>query len=642
VIARRVWSEANSELERVRAPRRARRFDVSALLRLTAAASVDDLWARLLARAPFPPAIDARDHERLVPGDTSRVVAAAESALARRVDLLGSGPVDLGTPIDWHRDFKTGYKWPPQFWRSIDYTNPERPSDVKIPWELSRVQWLIPCGQAYLLTGDERFALGARDVLDEWIDANPYAQSVNWAVTMEAAIRIFTWSWLFGALGQSAAWAVPTFRERFLEALYLHGDFTARNLERSDINGNHFTADAAGLTVAGTLFGRGDWADIGWRILCTELPRQVYPDGVDFEASTAYHRLVGELFLLPALYREQLGQPVPSEYRRRVTAMGRFTAAYIRPDGSAPAWGDADDARALPLDGAHPNDHRGFLGTIAAAWDVDELRARCSGPRAQAAWLLGSERAETLPIEAVPPESARFDHGGVFVLASERDHVFIDCGPVGLAGRGGHGHNDCLSLDAVLDGSRIAVDPGSYVYTASWEWRNRFRSTAVHTTPIVDGHEQATLVPELLWSLGNEATPEVRSFDPVRGVFVGAHRGYLRFAPGVLVVRTIELDGERHRLTIRDEFEGDGDHEISLLLQLSDRAAIERVDEASMRLAVDGRAFLVSSGDPTDWEVTVDTGWISPSYGIKNEAPCLRWHRSGQLRPLRVEVAPAE
>jgi hypothetical protein len=134
----------------------------------------------------------------------------------------------------------------------------------------------------------------------------------------------------------------------------------------------------------------------------------------------------------------------------------------------------------------------------------------------------------------------------------------------------------------------------------------------------------------------------VRSFDPVRGVFVGAHRGYLRFAPGVLVVRTIELDGERHRLTIRDEFEGDGDHEISLLLQLSDRAAIERVDEASMRLAVDGRAFLVSSGDPTDWEVTVDTGWISPSYGIKNEAPCLRWHRSGQLRPLRVEVAPAE
>jgi len=210
-----VWSEANSELERARAPRRARKLDAAALLRLTAADTVDDLWTTLLARAPFAPTIDAGDHERLVPGDTSRVVAAAESALARRVDLLGSGPVELGTPVDGHRDFKTGYEWAPRFWRSIDYTNPGRPSDVKVPWELSRVQWLIPCGQAYLLTGDERFAVGARDLLDEWIHANPYAQSVNWAVTMEAAIRIFTWSWLFGALGRSSAWKHPAFRERF-------------------------------------------------------------------------------------------------------------------------------------------------------------------------------------------------------------------------------------------------------------------------------------------------------------------------------------------------------------------------------------------------------------------------------------------
>ena len=33
---------------------------------------------------------------------------AAEAARARRVDLLGSGPVQLGAPIDWHRDFKSG------------------------------------------------------------------------------------------------------------------------------------------------------------------------------------------------------------------------------------------------------------------------------------------------------------------------------------------------------------------------------------------------------------------------------------------------------------------------------------------------------------------------------------------------------
>ena len=110
VIARRAWAEATSELERVRAPRRARGFDGKTLLRVTGDASVDDLWSRLLTRAPFVRAPDPATHERVVPGDTARVIAAAEAALARRADLLGSGPVDLGAPIDWHRDFKTGHQ----------------------------------------------------------------------------------------------------------------------------------------------------------------------------------------------------------------------------------------------------------------------------------------------------------------------------------------------------------------------------------------------------------------------------------------------------------------------------------------------------------------------------------------------------
>ena len=37
-----------------------------------------------------------------------RSLARAEDAVARRVDLLGSGPFELGRPIDWLRDPKTG------------------------------------------------------------------------------------------------------------------------------------------------------------------------------------------------------------------------------------------------------------------------------------------------------------------------------------------------------------------------------------------------------------------------------------------------------------------------------------------------------------------------------------------------------
>src|SRR6185503_11804306 len=101
-------------------------------------------------------------------------------------------------------------------------------------WELSRMQWLIPLGQAYQLTGDERYAAAARDVLEQWIAANPYGCSVNWGVTMEPAIRILTWTWLFHAFCDSLAWADRGFRGAFLASLYLHGEFTERFIERAD------------------------------------------------------------------------------------------------------------------------------------------------------------------------------------------------------------------------------------------------------------------------------------------------------------------------------------------------------------------------------------------------------------------------
>ncbi len=51
-----------------------------------------------------------------------------------------------------------------------------------------------------------------------------------------------------------------------------------------------------------------------------------------------------------------------------------------------------------------------------------------------------------------------------------------------MRGRGGHGHNDILSFELFLNGFNVVTDCGAYLYTASREWRNRFRSTAFHNT----------------------------------------------------------------------------------------------------------------------------------------------------------------
>ena len=129
--------------------------------------------------------------------------------------------------------------------------------DIKVPWELSRLQWLIPVGQAYLLTGDERYSLSVRKIVEDWIGDNPLGIGVNWSCTMEVALRSITLIWLFKVFYKSAAWKDNKFRSTFLKKVYLHGSFIRHNLEWSDVNGNHLTTNATGLVVIGLFFTNG-------------------------------------------------------------------------------------------------------------------------------------------------------------------------------------------------------------------------------------------------------------------------------------------------------------------------------------------------------------------------------------------------
>lgn len=642
--------EARTELDRFVVHRSAR-LQLVQLLRVFEATSLLEFWDYLASRSypAFTGLIGRTVGNKLDSSEQQLILVNAEHAMAHEVDLLGSGPVKLGKKIDWHRDFKSGFDWPPRYFRDIDYGNPERRSDVKVPWELSRLQWLIPVGQAYLMTEDERYAEAVRAIIDDWIEQNPYARSVNWACTMEAALRILTWTWFFHVFHGSRAWADTSFRERFLRALYLHVEFTERHLEYSDVNGNHCTADAAGLVFGGLFLGRGKtaerWQRKGWQLLNDELPRQVFFDGVDFEASVAYHRLVLELFLLPALYRQRLGLTVDDSYRDRLCAMARFSGAYSRADGTVPLWGDADDARALPFGFQSINDHRYLSGIVGLAFEDKELVDRTSGPRSEAFWLFGAESASRL--DSYPrqkPASEAFKDGGFFIMRNDRDHVFIDCGPVGLAGRGGHGHNDCLAFEAMLDGTHLISDCGAYVYTESYAERNAFRSTAYHNTPQIDGVEINRFIqPDHLWNLHNDARPHPIAWDTDDEftIFAGSHTGYLKAHPPVVPIRTILLDHMLHSLLIFDDFEGGGEHAVEVPLHLA--PGVEAFAEAGdvVRLTAAGVSFRVLWHASQDYSLHISPARVSPSYGKVVPTIRLSWTRQvACLRPLFVCVIP--
>jgi hypothetical protein len=228
-------------------------------------------------------------------------------------------------------------------------------------------------------------------------------------------------------------------------------------------------------------------------------------------------------------------------------------------------------------------------------------------------------------------------------MRNPADHVFVDCGRVGLADRGGHGHNDCLSFEAMLDGVHLVSDCGSFVYTRSFEERNRFRSTAYHNTPRIDGAEINRLRPELLWQLEYDARPELRAFETGASEdrFVGAHAGYTRLASPVTPVRTITLHHALHSLEVHDAFEGAGRHRIEIPLHLAPGVEAAVSGPGAVRLCAAGRAFRVEWGPQAAWSLEIGVGRVSPSYGVALPVVRLLWTREAGLEPaLGVRIGP--
>lgn len=621
---RRIWREVLMEADRWRLPIVERRLDQNRLPKILGFDNIDDAWGYLSDRY-FPFVISTGEAKKFTSeADSKEILRRAELAMKRQINLLGSGLISLDAPIDWHADAKVGHRWPPAFCRSIEYSNPGQPSDVKFPWEISRLQWLIPVGQAYVLTQKAEYAEFAMQILQEWIEENPTGYSVNWSCTMEPALRIFTWIWFFHVFAKSPAWSQPTFRLQFLRALYMHGIFVERHIERARINGNHYTADAAGMVWAGIFFDKAEnaarWSDAGWDILQVEIDIQVYPDGGDFEASSAYHRLVAELFWIAAHYRRSAGKATSQKYWDKLCAMADLTRHLSRPDGSVPNWGDADDARTLPFGLQNINDHRYLIDVINLSARKQVGVSARNGGELESFWIFGLLDQ----IEQKPISSKVFPDTGVVILRNDRAHVMIDCGPIGLCGLGGHGHNDALSFELWCDNYPLIVDPGSYVYTADFEARNRFRFTSSHNTPQIDDLEiNRPYSSDNLWNLHDDAKPEIIDFSTSESAstFAGRHFGYARLSTPVIIERKIVLHSRDNSLVIEDKFIVTGApqcHMVQLpfhfaphvdaVKDVAGDAILLKSGPHRYRVLIEGAAVVQAMIVPTE---------ISPSYGVK-------------------------
>ena len=130
------------------------------------------------------------------------------------------------------------------------------------------------------------------------------------------------------------------------------------------------------------------------------------------------------------------------------------------------------------------------------------------------------------PIDNNHNKFINFNEFGLAVFKNDEIHFDIRCGSVGQYGKGGHAHNDQLSFTLSVNNNPIIVDSGTYNYTANLEMRNKFRSTEMHNTLIIENMEQNPISNnkvDLFWLKDNSKAKILKAEN---NEFIGIHSGY--------------------------------------------------------------------------------------------------------------------
>ncbi|GAY12245.1 alginate lyase family protein [Pseudonocardia sp. N23] len=472
------------------------------------------------------------------PDGLAAVLAAAERLVDGRVQFFGYPAARLVEPIDWSHDPVADVHWPRIASGRLNHRSAA--GDAKWIWELNRLQHLPLLAQAYLFTGDERFAETAWHHLDGWLAQSPPGHGIAWRGAFEAGVRAISIAVALQGLRDSPA----TTRDRY-EAVLVVLDESARRCwddrSRYSSANNHLVGELAGLAVVSLLHPEltesGPRLARALRHLAHEARAQILPDGAGAEQAFAYQLFTGDLLLVVAALLRAADRPVPEGMTAGLDRSARYLAALVGDDDPVPRYGDDDEGFALRLDDAPVPDVRTHLAAVGAVTGDPTAAAR-GRAGVTSAWLGGSEPA-TPHGEPEPLGAGRHAaDGGLVVLRGDGGRVLtMDVGPLGYLSIAAHGHADALALTLAVDGREIVSDPGAGSYYGHPDRRRVHRSTRAHATVEVAGADQSTTGGPFLWT--DRAQVRVRRVDVAGGVVDAEHDGYTRLADPVVHRRRV-------------------------------------------------------------------------------------------------------
>lgn len=473
----------------------------------------------------------ARTH---CPEEASAVLQTADAAVEQkfvfqlRWDMEQTRvPVVFEGPIDWLR---------------------QPGDDPEFVYAFNRMPFWVCMGQAYAMTGDEKYAKAFAGQLVHWVDTvrrdSPACQKA-WR-TIEAGFRMDYWGKAMCCF-EGSPYITEAVMDKFVASMTEHAEYIMDNWNSYNLMSNWGVIANRGLFFAGCLLPESErtaaYRQEALRRLDAERRIQVYADGVQWEQSPMYHNEVFRCLLETVWLARRKRVPLPDGMEGTVHRMAMADLAWQKPNGCEPMMGDSDDI-----------DQRDIL-TLAAAIFRDGVLKSAGYPLMDfdSLWMVGAAEAEAY--DAMPPV---FPEKTDFALNDSGNYIFrsswgadgawvrFHCGMLGA----GHGHADQLHFDISAYGEDILTDSGRFTYVYGPD-RRAFKDPSAHNTITVDGED--FYVTKDSWECSRLCRAVNRGYysDGRYGYAEGGHLGY--YEKGVFVNRRL-IYLKPDVLVIADEF----------------------------------------------------------------------------------------
>jgi len=438
-------------------------------------------------------------------------------------------------------------------------------------FNLQYMEYLIPLAICYRDTKEEVYYQKLKQIIESWIrcfekkcgDAwNPYTISEriqNWLIVMNVL--------------EDKLQKDEFFRRKMECSLYLQYRHLQRNQEKH-LLGNHYFENLKALILASIVFGDTNKTKRYLKQFDKQIMEQVLEDGMHYERSLMYHKIIMEdiLRVYVALQQVEGYEQHMAFYK---TILCKMLGCMVSFEGNlkrVPLFNDAGNNVAKPV--------RALERSITN--------------------YLSSQDKYDKDITALTK-------AGYYKYQDNDVTCIIDCGEIGPDYIPGHGHCDCFSYELYVNGIPFIVNSGTYQYQSSK--RAYFRSTKAHNCFTINGVEQSQC-----WGEHRVAKriSKVKATQNDRE-FIGT----CCFWNGKRAFRKMEF--EQDSVTVHDTCENDADAQIQSYVHVSPTVNVVKLSDVKYQLNnIENGAminFEVLQGERVILHSDDDICWYSEEFG---------------------------